>query len=445
MNTALMFAYGVENDTSYSFVLDNNDNWNNKLRQIESISGKKVEYSVKEVNLIDISTTHNIAEKINGLPFVDSYSETSVISPPKVYKKNIINNSSVLPKAWDLQWDMKLVTHNGDSYSITEGSKNTTVAIIDSGIYKDHPDLKGNFIGGKNLVPYLGFDSKEKEETGDINDLDDDLGHGTLVAGQVAANGNIKGIAPGVSLKVYRVFGNSSAKSSWITKAIIEAANDDSDVINLSLGDYYLNNRSNKKIDNKTDIKAYKKAINYANSKGSVVVAAVGNDGLNVRNKLEMLNFYKDKKQTYDIKGKIIDVPADLPNVVTVSSTGPNNEKSIFSNYGENFVDITAPGGDYKLLNKYGEDFWNEQGMIQKEFILSTSINGYYDYQVGTSLAAPKVSGAIALVIDKYKYKDSPEKSISHIYKYGVVDRENSIIFGKGSLDIFSALKAHSE
>ncbi len=73
---------------------------------------------------------------------MDSYSETSVISPLKIYKKNTIANFSVLPRAWDLQWDMKLATHNGDSYSITEGSKNTTVAIIDSSIYKDHPDLK---------------------------------------------------------------------------------------------------------------------------------------------------------------------------------------------------------------------------------------------------------------------------------------------------------------
>ena len=90
--------------------------------------------------------------------------------------------------------------------------------------------------GSKNLVPKGGFRGKEIEETGELNLLTDKLGHGTHVAGQIAANGNLKGIAPGIGIKSYRVFGEQNADSLWIIKAIIEAAKDDVDVINISLG-----------------------------------------------------------------------------------------------------------------------------------------------------------------------------------------------------------------
>lgn len=132
---------------------------------------------------------------------------------------------------------MKQVTNNGESYKLFSGTKNVTVGIIDSGLDINHLDLKDNVVqGSKNLVPKGGFRGKEIEETGELNLLTDKLGHGTHVAGQIAANGNLKGIAPGIGIKSYRVFGEQNADSLWIIKAIIEAAKDDVDVINISLG-----------------------------------------------------------------------------------------------------------------------------------------------------------------------------------------------------------------
>ncbi|MEJ7371217.1 S8 family serine peptidase, partial [Staphylococcus caprae] len=76
---------------------------------------------------------------------------------------------------------------------ISEGTHNTTVGIIDSGINKQHPDLKKNIIDSKNFVPKGGINGKETYETGDINQTNDLTGHGTSVAGQIAANGYMKG------------------------------------------------------------------------------------------------------------------------------------------------------------------------------------------------------------------------------------------------------------
>ncbi|MBL2849882.1 peptidase S8, partial [Klebsiella pneumoniae] len=91
--------------------------------------------------------------------------------------------------------------------------------------------------------------------------------------------------APGVGIKAYRVFGEREAETIWIIKAIVEAAKDDSDVINLSLGDYLLEGEyilnGKKTASDLPEIEGYKRAIKFANGLGSVVVAAAGNEGLN--------------------------------------------------------------------------------------------------------------------------------------------------------------------
>lgn len=343
---------------------------------------------------------------------------------------------------------MQNVTSNGSSYNLFNGSKQVTVGIIDSGITPTHNDLKSNIVpGSKNLVPPNVFRGTEPNETGNINEIQDLTGHGTHVAGQIAANGYMKGVAPEIGIKSYRVFGSKSADSVWVVKAIIEAANDDVDVINLSLGSYLIrgktfsNGESSKK--ELAEIKAYQKAINYAQKKGTVVVAAVGNDALNLKNKDEMNEFIQKKldKDQITFKGKVFDVPASLPGVVTVSSTGPTGSKSVFSNYGHGVVDISAPGGDYKYLQEFGAESWISDGWFQKEQILSTAPNGAYFYSSGTSIAAPKVSGTIALIIDKYHYKNKPSKSIQHLYKYGVTKSKlNHDEFGHGVLNTLRAI-----
>ena len=92
------------------------------------------------------------------------------------------------------RWDIDQVTNDGKSFSIEEGNHNVKVGIIDSGIDFNHPDLKGNIISrGKSFVD-------------GVTDTHDYTAHGTMVAGTIAANGNIKGVAPKVGLVPYKVF-----------------------------------------------------------------------------------------------------------------------------------------------------------------------------------------------------------------------------------------------
>lgn len=131
--------------------------------------------------------------------------------------------------------------------------KGVKVAIIDSGIDAKHPDLQKNYIGGYDFID---------------NDRDpqDDGGHGTAVAGIIAANGKMKGVAPDASLLVYRVDGDTQE----ITKAINRAVTDGANIINISMGLTY--NGSDTPLN---------QAIQRAIAKNVTVVTAAGNEGPN--------------------------------------------------------------------------------------------------------------------------------------------------------------------
>lgn len=78
-----------------------------------------------------------------------------------------------------------------------------------------------------------------------------------------------------------------------------------------------------------------------------------------------------------------------------------------------NYTDIAAPGGSFAYLNQFGVDKWMNEGYMHKENILTTANNGRYIYQAGTSLATPKVSGALALIIDKYHLENIQIKRLN--------------------------------
>ena len=134
-----------------------------------------------------------------------------------------------------------------------------TIAVIDTGVDYNHPDLFGLGDQGKVIG---GYDFIDKDSTPiDTN------GHGTEVAGIIAADGQLKGIAPKSKILAYRVSDDgNSVSSDLIIKAIEQAIVDGADIINISLGI----NRTNQKIDN---------AVNKANDQGILVVTAAGNNG----------------------------------------------------------------------------------------------------------------------------------------------------------------------
>ncbi|WP_259418174.1 S8 family peptidase [Bacillus toyonensis] len=433
----------------YTILLNKQESLESVLKDIELNKGELI-YSVPEIGLLQIKATDQQINKISKNALIDTFNKSIKLSSAE--ENPIPIDTPISSTMWEKQWDMHKITHNGESYKLFSGTKNVTVGIIDSGLDINHPDLKNNIVlGSKNLVPKGGYRGEESAETGAIDQLTDFMGHGTHVAGQIAANGTVKGVAPGIGIKSYRVLGNKKGESIWVTKAIVEAAKDNVDVINISLGEYlvdgtiYSSEEKSKK--ESAEIKAYKKAIQLAKRSGSVVVAATGNDSLEVTDKNKMSTFFYEQLSKVGLsnihfKGRLLDVPAELPDVVTVSSTGPSDEISLSANYGKGFVDITAPGGDSRLLKKYGWQEYFEKGYNEQEKILSTYPNGEHALLSGTSMAAPKVSGTIALIIDKYNMKKQPNKAINFLYNYGVDQtKENKNLYGNGMLDVYNAVR----
>ena len=150
----------------------------------------------------------------------------------------------------------KLLTDSGEPIT----GKGVVVAILDTGVDYTHPDLGGTIGPDQKVIG--GFDFVDDD--GDPLDMD---GHGTAVAGIIGANGQIKGIAPEVSILAYRVVDRmGNVKSTDLLRALEKASQDGADVINLSLG-------------TKEEIGALTYAVQNIVDSGIVVVAATGNSG----------------------------------------------------------------------------------------------------------------------------------------------------------------------
>nr|WGD78903.1 S8 family serine peptidase [Bacillus subtilis] len=419
-------------------------NWIKALER----KGIKLEYDVEEIGLYEVKAEREKFEALMAdINYVDSYNEAVSIKPAeltRISKENFTDQDED-NSLWEYQWDMKKATNNGRTYEITKGSKKTVVGIIDSGIDKNHPDLKDNVLSVSNFVPKGGLRGQEPYENGEINNSTDYLGHGTFVAGQIAANGQMKGIAPETGIRSYRVFGGKSADTVWIINAIIQAAKDDVDVINISLGTFLVNSKGKNNgkpvTDDLAEIKAFRKAVAFAHRKGSAVVASIGNEGLNLKDKKAVYDYWKNNinQEGRFMNAKVILIPAQLPNVVTVASVGPNGNRSVFSNYGKNIADIAADGGDHRILNEVGVEKYYQEGLFRQEYILGAAPGSSYTFSVGTSIAAPKISGALALLIDQRYLHDKPDKGIRILLKNADKYDSNDYI-GKGVLNIYKAL-----
>ncbi len=228
-----------------------------------------------------------------------------------------------------------------------------TVAIIDTGVDTDHEDLVGQI-------------SSQYDYYDEDGDAEDDDGHGTHVAGIVAATSNTLGglgVAPDSDLMILDVFFSYvdpedgltkvSAYSSDIIQAVDHARVNGAQVINMSLGSYQDPNSTEY-----WDL-AFQAAVDAAVAAGVVVVSSAGNDGVS------------DGSPDYAYHR-----PSDYDSVISVISTDSNDSISSFSNYGP-LKDISAPGGN----------------------IVSTYFTGGYASLSGTSMASPVVAGVVALIL----------------------------------------------
>lgn len=250
------------------------------------------------------------------------------------------------------------------------------LAIIDTGVDYEHPDLDGNIAFNNNEIPnngidddhngfvddYVGWDFSGNESdilniVGDNDPMDDSVGHGTHVAGCAAAVTNNIGVAayPGnIKILPLKIFPN--AVQSVSVPAILYAVEMGAKVINMSWGSPF-------------EMDILRTTLAYARERGCLPVAAAGNSG----------NSYPN-------------VPAAFDETFTVGGTNSRGFLTNFTTYGP-FVDIVAPARDILSLRANGTDLYGE---IEPEIHI---IDDEYILANGTSMASPIVAGAAAMLM----------------------------------------------
>jgi subtilisin family serine protease len=428
-------------------ILFNDHRIDNNVENIVTNSGGEIINEFPDLGGIEVKCPADLIPTIKSVDTVQSLAPNQIISLSSDEKTEELiepkgdsnDQSSNLYEMY--QWDIKRVTNNGKSFDLESGNHNVVVGIIDSGVDTTHPDLVNNFLGGKNLIP-ANFEN-DSSETGNINNVNDRLGHGTNVAGVIAANGKLKGVAPNIGFKSYRIFNKHGDTNATIcSSAIIDATNDGVDVINLSAAGYDLKGKrywadpkTGKEYNLGNDMAEYsliKRAIEYAIKNGVTVVAAAGNEKLDCSNKKALTEYLneRDANKGFKYKGLTYEVPGTVKGVITVSATGKDDSLASYSCYGKGFIDISAPGGDASSTNNY------------IDMCLTTSCRSKYTFKQGTSFSAPKVAAVAALVICKNK-NFTPKEVAKKIYKTAdnLGDHNSSEYYGAGMVNAYNAIK----
>lgn len=305
--------------------------------------------------------------------WIDQY--VPIISEPTVEGEP----DPMFDEQWGLANDADTDIDVTEAWAVTRGDARIMVAIIDTGVSVSHPDLTG-----ARLRTDIDYDFINSD-----NNADDDNGHGTHVAGIVAAstdNGiGVAGVCAECEILPVKVLdAEGSGDVSVIAQGLRYAADQGADIANMSLG-MDPNCGCSETLAN---------AINYAYERGMFMIAAAGNDSI-------------DK----------IGYPASSSRVMAIGATNVSGNRAYFSNYGDG-LDIVAPGQD----------------------ILNTYTTPEYDSLSGTSMASPMVAGVAGLALS-HRGMTQPQlwwllKNATDSSTPGIFDNQ----LGYGRINAYSAL-----
>jgi subtilisin family serine protease len=309
------------------------------------------------------------------------------------------------------QWNMRQI-HAPEAWATKTGSPKVRVAILDTGLDPDHQD-QGTLIDRASSIAFV------PSVTGPPTWADDNF-HGTHVGGIVVTNNiGTAGVAPNVRLIAIKVL-NAAGRGTFadIIAGLIHAANVRADVANLSIGAFF------PKDGLGTLIGALNKAVNYANAHDVLVVSAAGNGHIDLQHDQ---NFVEE--------------PCEAGTGICISSTGPTDTRSSFSNYGVSAIDVAAPGGEIgPPATSWILSLCSSRSTIPQ--FASCRARNRYIFAFGTSLAAPHVSGTAALLDSQFGGTLNPAQLETALQRCSddLGKRGADPSFGQGRINVFKTV-----
>ena len=345
----------------------------------------------------------------------------------------------------DRQWDMGRINVRA-AHARTKGDKRVLVAVLDTGVDGTHPDLRAAFdpeLSRNFVTDYPGADGPcEVRSCVDPANVDEE-GHGTHVAGTIAAADDgrgITGIAPDVRLLNLRTGQDSGLFFLRPTvDALVYAADIGVDVANMSYFiDPWLFNCPRSPSDSAVDqfeqraiIEGTRRAVEYAHGKGVTLVAAAGNEHVDLsKPRVDTFSpdFPENAARVRRVDNSCYVLPTELPHVIQVSATARDDVKADYSDWGLGQITVTAPGGSQYLadgrgpytenlvLSTYPEALAREEGAVARDgksrstTLAASCVGGdgcaYYRMFSGTSMASPHVAGVAALIVSTFGVDD---------------------------------------
>lgn len=391
-------------------------------------SGLEVVHDLSEVDLAVVEGAKSDVKSLG----VDYAPDTAYELDLPVDAKPVSDTDDTSDEPYyPLQWD-KQAQNLPEVHDITRG-EGARVAVIDTGVAAGHPDLQ-----------HAVNEDLSRDFTGDGYGAAGPYGgyHGTHVAGIIASNdrnnAGVVGTAPGAEVVDCRVFSPSELASfADIVAAMVYSASIGCDAANLSLGAYPV---SRKAIGS-----FYGKVLNrtttYANKQGTLLVTAAGNDGADLQH-----------------DGPVISLPNESAQAMSISATGPigfrwgeeglekpTHAPARYTNYGTNAVDLAAAGGNYDpdFPEGWYYDLVYNSIAIPQFTDDGTYIGATYTYSwvAGTSMAAPQVTAAAALVksVDPKANANQIESTLERTAE--VPDGYDKAYYGSGVLNPLAAVE----
>jgi len=395
-------------------IIETNMNSINELNEIFGVNDFEVVFENRRTYSLGLSNTYNLKldNDMNIIDIARRYSQDPNVEYAEPNYLFHVFTTTPNDPLYMRQWALSKIQANM-GWDYEKGDEKVVIAIVDTGVDWNHPDLADNIWTNDDEVPWNGIDDDNNGYVDDIrgwdfvdstyscypgedcstrdNDPTDFHGHGTHCAGIAAAVTNndvgIAGVCWNCKIMPVRsgfmgIDGNGYLEEDDVARAIMYAANNGADVISMSFG---LPVNSN----------LIKDAIDHAYNQGVILIAASGNDGTSMKH-----------------------YPAGYDNVISVAAVDENDEKPFFSNYGY-WIDIAAPGVN----------------------IMSTVVDGEYVYMSGTSMSTPFVSGLAGLILSKNT--DFTHDDVKQIMKSTTDPVNSEKYIGTGRINVYKALQTH--